>query len=92
MRFLVVGAGAIGGYFGGRLLQAGCDVTFLVHPRRAADLARNGLVIRSSISWGWKATPTWSVCAVGTAAAAASRRLRSGTCSRWQEPSPPPAG
>lgn len=47
MRTLVVGAGAIGGYFGGRLLQAGCDVTFLVRPRRAAELASAGLVIRS---------------------------------------------
>jgi 2-dehydropantoate 2-reductase len=34
MRILVVGAGAIGGYFGGRLLEAGRDVTFLVRPRR----------------------------------------------------------
>ncbi len=48
MRILVVGAGAIGGYFGGRLLQAGRDVTFLVRPRRAAELARDGLVIKSS--------------------------------------------
>jgi len=47
MRILVVGAGAVGGYFGGRLLQAGRDVTFLVRPRRAAELARAGLVIRS---------------------------------------------
>jgi 2-dehydropantoate 2-reductase len=47
MRILVVGAGAIGGYFGGRLLQAGCDVTFLVRPRRAAELASAGLVIKS---------------------------------------------
>ncbi|MDE2375710.1 2-dehydropantoate 2-reductase [Bradyrhizobium sp.] len=47
MRILVVGAGAIGGYFGGRLLQAGRDVTFLVRPRRAAELASSGLVIRS---------------------------------------------
>ncbi|MGQ0684584.1 2-dehydropantoate 2-reductase [Bradyrhizobium sp.] len=47
MRILVVGAGAIGGYFGGRLLQAGQDVTFLVRPRRAAELASAGLVIRS---------------------------------------------
>jgi 2-dehydropantoate 2-reductase len=47
MRILVVGAGAIGGYFGGRLLQAGRDVTFLVRPRRAAELASAGLVIRS---------------------------------------------
>ena len=36
MRILVVGAGAVGGYFGGRLLEAGRDVTFLVRPRRAA--------------------------------------------------------
>jgi 2-dehydropantoate 2-reductase len=35
MRFLVVGAGATGGYFGGRLLEAGPDVTFLVRPARA---------------------------------------------------------
>lgn len=47
MRILVVGAGAIGGYFGGRLLQAGRDVTFLVRPRRQAQLANTGLVIRS---------------------------------------------
>ena len=32
MRTLVVGAGAIGGYFGGRLLETGRDVTFLVRP------------------------------------------------------------
>jgi 2-dehydropantoate 2-reductase len=49
MRILVVGAGAIGGYFGGRLLQAGQDVTFLVRPRRAAELADAGLVIKSPL-------------------------------------------
>lgn len=47
MRILVVGAGAIGGYFGGRMLEAGRDVTFLVRPRRAEELASAGLVIRS---------------------------------------------
>jgi 2-dehydropantoate 2-reductase len=47
MRILVVGAGAIGGYFGGRLLEAGRDVTFLVRSRRAAQLVKTGLVIRS---------------------------------------------
>jgi 2-dehydropantoate 2-reductase len=47
MRILIVGAGAIGGYFGGRLLEAGRDVTFLVRPRRSAQLAKTGLVIRS---------------------------------------------
>lgn len=49
MRILVVGAGAVGGYFGGRLLQAGRDVTFLVRPRRAAELAKHGLLIRSPL-------------------------------------------
>src|SRR6202000_3092511 len=47
MRVLVVGAGAIGGYFGGRMLQAGRDVTFLVRPKRASELASAGLVIKS---------------------------------------------
>jgi 2-dehydropantoate 2-reductase len=49
MRILVVGAGAVGGYFGGRLLQAGREVTFLVRPRRAAELAKHGLTIRSRL-------------------------------------------
>ena len=39
MRILVLGAGGTGGYFGGRLAQAGCDVTFLVRPKRASELA-----------------------------------------------------
>lgn len=47
MRILVVGAGSVGGYFGGRLLAAGRNVTFLVRAARAAALARTGLVIRS---------------------------------------------
>jgi len=47
MRILVVGAGALGGYFGGRLLQAGQDLSFLLRPRRAARLAAGGLRIHS---------------------------------------------
>ena len=47
MHILVVGAGAIGGYFGGRLLEAGQDVTFLVRARRASELSAWGLEIRS---------------------------------------------
>jgi len=47
MRMLVVGAGSIGGLFGGRLVQAGRDVTFLVRPKRAEQLARTGLQIVS---------------------------------------------
>ncbi|MDT7798903.1 MAG: 2-dehydropantoate 2-reductase [Actinomycetota bacterium] len=45
LRILVVGAGATGGYFGGRLLQAGRDVTFLVRPGRAKLLRARGLRI-----------------------------------------------
>jgi 2-dehydropantoate 2-reductase len=48
MRILVVGAGALGGYFGGCLIRAGREVTFLVRPRRAEQLARQGLQILSS--------------------------------------------
>ncbi len=49
MRILVLGAGGIGGYFGGRLAEAGADVTFLVRPGRAAQLARDGLVVKSPL-------------------------------------------
>lgn len=47
MRILVVGAGAVGGYFGGRLAAADRDVTFLVRPARAAALAASGLVVHT---------------------------------------------
>jgi 2-dehydropantoate 2-reductase len=47
MRWLVLGAGGVGGYFGGRLQEAGEDVTFLVRPGRAAILRRQGLSIES---------------------------------------------
>lgn len=47
MNILVVGAGAVGGYFGGRLLANGRHVTFLVRPRRAEALQARGLTIKS---------------------------------------------
>ena len=47
MRILVVGAGAVGGYFGARLLEAGREVTFLVRERRNAQLAKTRLVVKS---------------------------------------------
>ena len=58
MKTLIVGAGAVGGYFGGRLLQAGRDVTFLVRPQRAAALAKSGLRIRSPHGDAHFPTPT----------------------------------
>ena len=45
MSILIAGAGATGGYFGGRLAQAGRDVTFLVRQRRAEQLRQRGLRI-----------------------------------------------
>jgi 2-dehydropantoate 2-reductase len=66
MRILVVGAGAIGGYFGGRLLAAGRQVTFLVRPERSRRLAETGLVIRSGS--GDVALPAPTVTADGLGA------------------------
>src|SRR5262249_12132621 len=45
MRYLILGAGALGGFFGSRLIKGGADVTFLVRPGRAAQLQRDGLVV-----------------------------------------------
>jgi 2-dehydropantoate 2-reductase len=47
VKILVLGAGAIGGYCGGRLAQAGADITFLVRLQRRAQLERDGLRIVS---------------------------------------------
>jgi 2-dehydropantoate 2-reductase len=47
LRILVVGAGCVGGYFGGRLLEAGQDVTFLVRKQRVSEVARTGLKVSS---------------------------------------------
>jgi len=48
VKTLILGAGAIGGYVGGRLNQSGADVTFLVRPARHDALQRDGLVIKST--------------------------------------------
>jgi 2-dehydropantoate 2-reductase len=47
MRILVVGAGAVGGYFGGRLVEAGRDITFLARIGRAEKIKSTGLQIVS---------------------------------------------
>lgn len=46
MKTLILGAGGVGGYFGGRMVEAGSDVTFLVRPNRAQQL-QDGLRIES---------------------------------------------
>jgi 2-dehydropantoate 2-reductase len=47
MKILILGAGGTGGLFGGRLVETGADVTFLVRDKRKADLLRDGLRIES---------------------------------------------
>ncbi|WP_416829122.1 ketopantoate reductase family protein [Ectobacillus polymachus] len=47
MKFLVVGAGAVGGYFGARLAEKGEDVTFLVREKRKEQLQARGLRVKS---------------------------------------------
>lgn len=47
MKFIVYGAGAIGAYFGGRLVEAKQDVTFFVRQRRAEQLSAHGLRLES---------------------------------------------
>lgn len=49
MRLLFLGAGGTGGYFGGRAVQAGADVTFLVREARAQKLRADGLQIESPL-------------------------------------------
>jgi 2-dehydropantoate 2-reductase len=47
MRVTVVGAGGVGGYFGGRLVRAGANVTFLARGAHLDALTHNGLQVRS---------------------------------------------
>ena len=47
MKILILGAGGVGGYFGGRLVESGADVTFLVRPAREENLKTQGLRIES---------------------------------------------
>jgi 2-dehydropantoate 2-reductase len=58
MRVLVLGAGALGGYFGGRLVEAAsAEVAFLVRPARRDALARDGLSIESPFG-AWRGAVT----------------------------------
>ncbi|WP_245870238.1 ketopantoate reductase family protein [Teichococcus rhizosphaerae] len=54
MRILVLGAGALGGYFGARLLEAGAELAFLVRPGRQAQLRRDGLSVRCPALGDWR--------------------------------------
>ncbi|MDN5765438.1 MAG: 2-dehydropantoate 2-reductase [Humibacillus sp.] len=47
MRLAVIGTGAIGGYFGGRLAASGHDVTFVARGEHLVALRRDGLRVES---------------------------------------------
>lgn len=49
MRIAVMGSGGVGGYFGARLAQAGCDVTFIARGAHLAAIRKNGLRVESSL-------------------------------------------
>jgi len=47
MRIAVMGTGGVGGYFGGRLAQAGNDVVFIARGRHLEALRAKGLALKS---------------------------------------------
>jgi 2-dehydropantoate 2-reductase len=47
MRFAVLGTGGVGGYFGGRLAQAGHSVAFIARGAHHEAIRREGLVVES---------------------------------------------
>ena len=49
MKIAVMGAGAIGGYFGGRLAQAGFDLSFIARGAHLAAIRENGLKVLSPL-------------------------------------------
>jgi 2-dehydropantoate 2-reductase len=49
MKIAAMGAGGVNGYFGGRLQQAGHEVTFIARGRHLAALQKDGLSIKSPL-------------------------------------------
>lgn len=47
MHFVIVGCGAVGGYFGGRLAQHGENVTFVARGQQFQSMQTSGLTIKS---------------------------------------------
>ena len=48
MNIVVIGAGGIGGYFGGRIAKAGFDVTFIARGKHLEAIKKNGLQVKST--------------------------------------------
>lgn len=49
LRITIMGSGGVGGYFGARLAQAGCDVSFVARGEHLAALRKHGLRIKSEL-------------------------------------------
>jgi 2-dehydropantoate 2-reductase len=49
MQITIVGAGGVGGYFGARLAQGGCDVGFVARGAQLAALREHGLRVESQL-------------------------------------------
>ena len=49
MKIAVMGSGGVGGYFGARLAQAGCDVSFIARGAHLAALRERGLIVESKL-------------------------------------------
>lgn len=64
MKVAVVGAGAVGGYFGGLLAKSGADVTFIARGERLEALRAKGLTVKS-----WKGDFSVRVSATDDSAA-----------------------
>jgi 2-dehydropantoate 2-reductase len=58
MRIVVVGAGGVGGYFGGKLARAGEDVTLIARGAHLDALRSRGLTVRSTLEGHWQAPVT----------------------------------
>ena len=57
MRIAMMGSGAVGGYFGGRMAAAGCDVTFIARGRHLEAIRERGLRIESAALGGVRVHP-----------------------------------
>lgn len=55
MRVVVLGAGGVGGYFGGKLARAGESVTMLARGAHLEAIRRHGLRVRSLVDGDWVA-------------------------------------
>jgi 2-dehydropantoate 2-reductase len=49
MRITVMGTGGVGGYYGARLAQGGCDVNFVARGAHLAEMREHGLRVESNL-------------------------------------------